>query len=814
MSWTILSGDITVYDKSENRQQRLEWTGAADANRTGKELYLALQDGFDEPTRMVAGEPMSGQTPTDYTIGIIDVYDPDPWYIDNTTVEHLEGCAIQTNLWKRTQDSNTGIIKVTCNNTNIVAGDIGYDIVGDTDSDTGTLLDVKGTGAGSILWIRPDDDTSANNFDNTSQGLTCNTHTATQSAAPETGESGWAGVFTQGNLEPETHIYLYQDSAWLTKYKDDTADWWDTGHIDKLFLVKEVDNLIDEGYVTVLARQYAKTYAYWTVDLSALGRNAVPVTTGPDINVWSEGSVDHGYRQFTGSSGTNTFNESNWIFVGTDWASATKRAKLTQVGGTTAAPILTYYLLGDLTDFTASDAVKEYTGTATGDATCTAGTPSDVGPAALTGLSITHGNDNTHDIDEDGTNEYYSIVIDVSDELVATAYPWAQYILRRGETGTGNTDGVAAEAYIGIDYNLVYSLITGSISEGSVVTGASSGAKGTVVAHHTTPKILTLRNSRGTFSSGEQVEIDGSNYVTNVTPTVITPVSAAPFGTFAGGTWYLANGCVLDNVPTADTNNWNTIDDENTSRARPLKVSMSITNTRIGDYLALWRLTAPGGDINISEYTIDATQGAAPQSTVKVDPAITSDTPASGHLVLRDVSSGVEYIHRYTSFTGDVFTLFGAASTTMEAGSDSDTIIDTGAFASAEVGDLICNTSRSNTVAYITEVTSANAVQIAPPISGQTNGDNYVLGYTADYTALGTSDYCYVPFMLTYETAGTDASPGSESTEISYSSSIPVLFRARNARGTGYNIKPFATELTIGPGGLSQGVIRNPETIS
>ena len=132
----------------------------------------------------------------------------------------------------------------------------------------------------------------------------------------------------------------------------------------------------------------------------------------------------------------------------------------------------------------------------------------------------------------------------------------------------------------------------------------------------------------------------------------------------------------------------------------------------------------------------------------------------------------------------------------------------------AEVGDLVCNTSRSNAVAYITEVTDANTAQIAPPITNQASGDNYVLGYTADYTALGTSDYAYVPFMLVYETIGTDGSPGSESTEITYSSSIPVLLRARNAAGLGYNIKPFATEVAIGSGGLSQGVIRNPETIS
>jgi hypothetical protein len=805
MSGTILSGDFTIYHKAENRQMRIEWSGGTTEadTRTMKEWYLALQDYFDEPARMVEGEPMSAQTPTDYTIGIIDPFEVEPWFVDRTTMEHVEGGALQTALWKRTVTSNAGIIRLPVTNTNIVAGDIGETITGDTDSDEGTLLDVTGTGASQFLWVRPLTDTAADSFDNATQGVTCNTHTATQTAIAETGESLWAGVFTQGNLETETHLYVYQDGARLTEYKDASPveDWWEDGHIDKLFAVKEVDSLIDEGYITVLARQFTKSYSYWEVDLSAGGRNAVPVTTGPDIN------NNDGYKIIsTAADHSGPFTIGEEIQGGTSNARGIVTDFVDDVS-------ISYYLIGEsiTVDFQSGEVItgQESTETATSN-----GAPAAAGPASLSGLSIVHANNNTFDIDEDGTNEYYSIVIDISDEVVADAYPWSQYILMRGQTGTGNTDGMPAEAYLGIDYRMSYTAETGSVSEGDVVTGATSGASGTVVAHHATPNILTLRNCRGTFTATEQVEVDGGNYVTNVVPTRITPVAAAPFGTFAGGTWYCAPGVVLNNVPTSDTNKWNTTDDEGVPRERPTKVSIDITNTRIGDYLALWRLKSAGGDIDIDEYTIDSGQGAAPQSTVKVDPAITSDTPASGSIVLRDISTGVEYIHRYLSWTGDTFTLFGAASTTMEATSDEDTIIDTGAFSSAQVGDLICNTSRSNAVTYITEVTSANEVQVAPPVTGQTSGDNYVLGYTADYVALGTSDYAYVPFLLVYETTGTDGSPGSESTEITYSAPIPVLLRARNARGTGYNIKPFATEVSIGAAGLAQGVIRNPETIS
>ena len=804
MSGTILSGDFTIYHKAENRQMRIQWSGGTTEadTRTMKEWYLALQDYFDEPARMVEGEPMSAQTPTDYTIGIIDPYEPEPWFVDRTTMEHVENGALQTSLWKRTEGSNTGVIKLTVNNTNIVAGDIGQDITGDSDSDSGVLLDVRGTGAGSELWVRPDDDTSANSFDNASQGLTCNTHTATQSAAPESGESLWAGVFTQGNIETETHIYVYQDGSRLTEYKDASPveDWWEDGHRDKLFLVKEVDSLIDEGYITVLARQFTKSYAYWIVDLSAGGRNAVPVTTGPDINNTG------GYKIITTGAHSGAFTIGEEIQGGTSNARGILTSYVTDTS-------LTYYLIGEpIIDFQSGEVItgQESTETAT-----SSGAPSNTGAAALAGLSITHGANNSYDIDEDGTNEYYSIVIDISDEVVQDAYEWVQYITRRGDTGTTNTDGIPGEAYLGTDYLVTYTTITGSMTEGSTVTQVTSGATATIVAHHATPKILVLRNSRGTFNDSNNIEIDGSNYVTGPTCTVVTPIASAPFGTFAGGSWYCAPGVVLINVPTSDTNKWNTTDDEQTARQRPTKVSITITNTRVGDWIALWRLESAGGDIDYNEYTIDATQGAAPQSTVKVDPNITADTPTSGRLVLRDISSGVEYIHRYTSWTGDTFTLFGAASTTMDASSDADTIIDTGAFSSALVGDLICNTTRSNAVTYITEVTSANEVQVDPPITGQTSGDSYVLGYTADYTALGTSDYCYVPLLLVYETTGTDGSPGNESTEVTYSADIPVLLRARNAvTGGSYKIKPFATEVTVGSGGLSQGVIRNPETIS
>ena len=89
---------FNVYYEAENRQKRVEWvSGSCTVNK----LYSALQNLFDELTQMDDGVPMSAQTPTEYTIGIIDAGDDDPWFIDRTTVEKLIGGAITTASWTR-----------------------------------------------------------------------------------------------------------------------------------------------------------------------------------------------------------------------------------------------------------------------------------------------------------------------------------------------------------------------------------------------------------------------------------------------------------------------------------------------------------------------------------------------------------------------------------------------------------------------------------------------------------------------------------------------------------------------------------------
>jgi len=57
-----------------------------------------------------------------------------------------------------------------------------------------------------------------------------------------------------------------------------------------------------------------------------------------------------------------------------------------------------------------------------------------------------------------------------------------------------------------------HSGITGAMPDNSTVTGLTSGVTGTMA--HTTATQILIKSITGTFQSGEQVQIDGSNYVT------------------------------------------------------------------------------------------------------------------------------------------------------------------------------------------------------------------------------------------------------------------------------------------------------------
>ena len=826
MSDTVLSGRWVVKYSVENREKRIYRDTSVTPTVTDdiNDLYSALQDLFDELTQMDDGVPMSAQTPTEYTIGIIDAGDKDPWFIDRTSVQYLYGGALKTASWDRVQDSNVGIIKITCSSTafGIVAGDIGYDITTGA-GDSGTLLDVNT--ATYEVWIRPDSFAAANNFDS-SDTLTCNAHTATftySGTSPfnpvSNGESLWANIYSIGTIETNTHIYIYQNAANLVHYKPSlsTTDWWSDGHIDILVNVKELGIETDEGYITVLARQYSKTYSYYIVDLTNGGRNPIPLQTGNDLDNQT------GFWQMDLAVSSGTFVDGEVI---RDDSDSTIQGVVTSWEGT--EKIIEYYLIGDpITNFGAgTGAFTGLTSLATGTAVApTAVGPSNLSPAptirhgaSATRLSSSDGGD--FDVDENGTLENYSIVIDCQDtHSLAIMYGWSKYINRRGATTSTETDGVQGQFYIGSDYRITYTgSVTGTLDDADVATQEVTGATGTIVYHNITDKIIILRNSRGTFvketvPGNRTLSTPSGSVEVDQEPAAITPIAAAPFGTFAGGKWFCAPGVVLDNYLSADLNNFQLTDDTGTVRVAPTKVNVTVGNTKLGDKIAVFRLDVEGGDIEKDRYSVNA-DAAIGDTSIVVTPAITVDEPGKsapgGVLRVVDVSGLKEYRIRFLSWSGSTFTLDSINIAAADAATTT-TIQETNAFTNSKVGDLVLNVTQGNAVSYITAVTDASNVVISPAITGQTTGDNIKLNVVPVALVDGTpgpADTVYVPFIDAYETAD-----GSETVQVVYDATVYTRVRARRSGALSNRIIPFEQDSSIGTNGMSVSVIRTPDTI-
>jgi len=831
MSDTILGGKLTVYYFADNRRKQIRWTGATDKDDFQKmiDVYDAAEDLFSIPAQSDDGVIFSAETPGEYTVGKIDAGETEPWFIDLTTMEHIigdfanfTGCAVKTSGWTRVQDSNTGIIviPVTGGGT-IVAADIGNDIDHDTDNDLGTLLDVVDTGGAiDYLFVRPDSDAAANNFDTGSGTLNCNGNTATQDDVAHTGEMVWGNAYTQGALKSDTHIFIFQDGTKVTRVEATDQDWWEDGHMDRAVPITDYKTsafpIIDLGYLTVKANQYGSKYTYAIIRM----------------NTTSGGNVSAGLS--SGDSSTNvtgyksvTFSGDNWVAgwtVGDEFSGDGSGARgiITQIDSPGSTQTLHYYLVGDpLTDFTADENVTNEDDTGTGDTDGSA--PADQGPAlagwfdnaAIPTFAFT--NDQV-DIADSGTPQEWGITIDLNQCTLAEMHEYAKYAQMRGSAL--DHDGLDGEEWIGLDYAINYATITGTVNEGVEVTGATSLATGIVVSNPAgAANTALLRNSRGTFIDGERIyENDGTDEfdASGLTVEVIVPIAESSFGTItalSGGTFFGSRGVVLTDYKTTEANLFSLIDATGVTRTRPTSISMEILNLLQYDYASCFRLTGSGGDTEKDEYS--ATGGeAVGDPTLTVDGSIASDVPNKdngGTLVLVDVDDdNQEYYLRFDSFiaaTG-VITLSNVV-VTAEALTDENQIVDTGIFTAAavKVGDLVLNKDRGDAVSYISERTSDNIIQINPPIPSQAQNDNIEIN--AVPVIVAGSDEVYFPIIFSFCESGQT----SKNAAMQYVGDIFARVRVRNTSDAAIKIKSNTADVTIGTGGGTSSATRIPNTV-
>ncbi len=818
-------------------------SGATSTVHLTQALYSAAADKSDEFRAMGFTNPMIPTTPNAFVL-------PNGYFMPRSSMEFLRQGAISAD-WSA-GDANEIRSILHNDSTPFVVGDIGREVLGGTTGDTGTLLDFETLPDGTtIIWIRPE--TTADTFQNASEVLEVTTDggtgTVTSTAVSTSGDQVYAAIQVIGGVQQATDVYLYQDRFKMT---DSTGafQWWDTnaalslGIIDILIRTKRDAVGITDGDVEVFARQYTTLYDHFRLNIAAGGFQALPLASNPDTNNTT------GYRVFTGSAGVNTFDVGNGIYVGATYATATKRGVLTAVTGSVAAPVLEYYLVGDLTDFVASDAVKEFIFATEldGDATCTAGAPAfnpggPTDPGAGEGGSVTYTIGHTVvDHDGNGTAEPYSITVDTQGDVpAAKVYERNKHATRRGATAAdlfGAGVNVPGESYRGLEVLAFYDAPAGVFTEGDDVTG-QGGYTSRVISNNTagagegalqayvmmtdqqTSLDAAANNDVLTDESSDTVTVDTAGAGGAVQ--VFASSKQSPLGTFTGTEIFGERGVVYINPASGEAKLYKLKDDLNAARNPPNLVSATFNNTAAGDRVFLARDTGAAGIVDKDLFGgIEAPAGAfngIGDVIVRVAGSVDTEVPAAAVVRLIETTLREEHRYRYASRTLGALGEFSLTVPTSDTGTvttaSTTQVIDLGQLFSSgatpvEVGDLVRNTFAGKTL-HVWEVTNVvsdtvlDVTAIYGPLDATQDwdvGDTYEINKLIQTYA--TSDDLH-DLLLDEEATG-----GSVTNTYVQSTSQGVVGQVRQ----GKVILPFDQNATADATGVSITTVRTPDTIA
>lgn len=161
---------------------------------------------------------------------------------------------------------------------------------------------------------------------------------------------------------------------------------------------------------------------------------------------------------------------------------------------------------------------------------------------------------------------------------------------------------------------------------------------------------LTRENSTATLNT-----IPGWRY--RVLNSAYTEIPSAPFGTFAGGTFFAAQGWAITGVLTSESTRYQLIAHDGTTQVPPTIATISIGNLVSGDRVLVARENGSGALLQ-DEYTPVAASAGA--TSLEIVESIKTDTPSSGVIRIK----GKRYT--YTSYNSGTKTFTGLSPSLVE----------------------------------------------------------------------------------------------------------------------------------------------------
>lgn len=154
---------------------------------------------------------------------------------------------------------------------------------------------------------------------------------------------------------------------------------------------------------------------------------------------------------------------------------------------------------------------------------------------------------------------------------------------------------------------------------------------------------LTRENSAATLNS-----IPGWRY--RVLNAAYTEIPSAPFGTFAGGTFFVAQGWWLTGVLASESTKYQLIAHDGTTQVPPTLIGITVGNLVAGDRVLVARENGSGAILK-DEYTPVAASAGA--TSLQVVESIKTDTPSSGVIRIKNLR------YTYTAFNAGTKTFTG-----------------------------------------------------------------------------------------------------------------------------------------------------------
>lgn len=819
-------------------------SGATATVYTSLALYSDVAANADAFQAMGFRNPMLPTTPNEFTL-------ENYYFMPRSSTEWLKEGTFKAawGLNGADPDSNgNGVIRKPYTVvTNFVAGDIGRRVTDGTDH--GTLLDYEQEPSGQwVAWIRPEDSTPVTGdiFDSTMGTLEVTTDMGTGSntvsAAGIWGDTQYTAFQAIGSVPTSTEVYVVQDRTRISDWEGN-FQWWTTdptvplGIISILLRTQTAGVLEAKGDVEVFARRYTSLYDNFRLNIAAGGFAALPLASAADINNTT------GYRTFTGSSGSGTF------VAGEEISEAVSLAQgvVTAVGGTVMAPIIEYYLIGDVTIDINSSGAQTVTGADSG-ATCTSAAPAanSGGPTDATageGGTVTFAiGDTSADHDGNGTNEAYAGTVDAQGPgangvAVGKVYERIKYITSRGQTAdivTGmNQPG---ETYRGAETLYYYDNPTGTMTDTDDLTASAGDWTARLMATHTTTteqdvsQAFVVVTDQQTSVDGlvandifiidegaDQVQVDtggaGGAIVSLASP------KASPLGTFTGTQLFGAPAILFTGQADDDTQAYTLTDAVGQLRVSPNTVTFAVDNTVAGDRVYAARDTGVAGVIDKDQFGGLAAPMAGYNQIgdffLRVGTAISTDPEVPDAAWVRVIENTLLQEHHYVydalDNTNEEFDLrTGSSYTGTTTTGTTDTVLnDTGQTfqtQNVEIGMLVHVASLSSTY-EVTAITDEDTLAIALL---------YGAGGLADLGETYTINACIQTYaatddihdlILDVEALGTTTSNTFIKTAMA---NFGVVVNVRN----GKNILPFTQNATVGDNGATVTTVRQPDTIA